>query len=386
MALDNGSITLRRFFIKGRCKPSSDPFWISALEKGAFVGRKLELDDENTGWSVMGDELATDFSLANAILGKFVIFSFRRDRIQVPSSLLNLHVKHRVREHLEAEGMDTIGKQQRAEIKEKVLEELVERTPTSIQVVQVMVDTARAEVYLASTSEKVAELMEALFRQSFDLDFQPSNFVAMAHQLLDEIAFEKVLDDPSISIGNPIEIHPEFEDQLEGKLGAGFLTWLLYSLSTGEGDYKSKHQGEVQMALNEYLLLEGEAQGSKQMLLRKGVLSRCAELATSLRIGKLVSKIRVMVGRDGGSEENNETESWSFIIDKQNANLASMKVPKVVEGTESARLLGRLNFIVDMVELMEDLFEAYLKVRYSKEWDPLNEEMRTWVKGLSRAR
>jgi hypothetical protein len=382
MSLENGSVTLRRFFVKGKCKPSSDPSWVENIKANEFVGRELDLDDENMGWAVFGEELATDFDMANTIYGKFVVFSLRRDSIKVPSSLVNLHVKSRVKERMRSEELESLGKKQRTEIKEEVIEELVEKTPTQIQVVQVMIDTVRGEVFLSSTSDKVHELFEIQFLKSFDLNLQTGDFLSTAHQMVDEATFERVMDEPGISVGDPIEIHPEFEDSLEGKLGAGFLTWILYTLQTGDGTWVSKSQGEVGLTLHEYLLLEGEALGSKQMLLKKGVLSRCAELATSLNIGKLVSKIRLMAARDGGTEENNETEVWSFVVDKLHFDISSLKVPKVNEGSDVARMLGRFNYMIDMVELMEDLFEKFLAIRYGSEWEKLEGEMSQWVKDL----
>jgi hypothetical protein len=122
------------------------------------------------------------------------------------------------------------------------------------------------------------------------------------------------------------------------------------------------------------------------MLLKKGALSRCAELATSLNIGKLVSKIRLMVARDGGSEENNETEVWSYVVDKLHFDISSLKVPKVNEGSDVSRMLARFNYMIDMVELMEDLFEKYLDLRYGSEWEGLEAEMSQWVKDLMAGR
>lgn len=386
MSLENGSVTLRRFFVKGKCKPSSDESWVNNIKEHAFVGRELELDEENIGWAVFGDELATDFSIGNTVYGKFVVFSLRRDSIKVPSSLVNLHVKSRVKERMKNEEMETMGKKQRTEIKEEVVQELVEKTPQQIQIVQVMIDTARGEVYLSSTSDKIHELFEMQFLKSFDLNLQTGDFLSSAHQMVDESAFERVMDDPGISVGDPIEIHPEFEDSLEGKLGAGFLTWILFTLQTGDGTWQSKTQGEVGLTLHEYLLLEGEALGSKQMLLKKGVLSRCAELATSLNIGKLVSKIRLMAARDGGSEENNETEVWSFVVDKLHFDISSLKVPKVNEGSDAAKMLARFNYMIDMVELMEDLFEKFLEIRYGSAWESVESEMSQWVKDLMAGR
>jgi len=385
MSLESGSLTLRRFFIQSRVKASSDSSWVDQLKQNAFVGRKLDLDEENSGWAVFGDELATDFRIDNTAFGKFIVFSFRRDLIKVPRGLVQLHVKSRIKERLKNEEMDTMSQKQKQEIKEEVIEQFVKQTPPTVQVIQVLIDTARSELYLTSTSDRVADLFTQLFNQSFTLKLQEANFMATAQHVLEEELFEKVLDKPGITIGNPFEIHPEYEDTLEGKLGAAFLTWLLYTLQTGEGTWSSQHQGEFGLALNEYLLLEGEALGSKQMLLKKGVLARCAELAISLRIGKLVSKIKLELARDGGTEENNQTEVWGFTLDKLHYDFAGMKVPKVSEGSQAARMLGRLNGIIDAVELMDELYEHFLRLRYNRKWKTILTEMEAWVKKLQLA-
>jgi hypothetical protein len=89
-----------------------------------------------------------------------------------------------------------------------------------------------------------------------------------------------------------------------------------------------------------------------------------------------------MAARDGGTEENNETEVWSFVVDKLHFDISSLKVPKVNEGSDVARMLGRFNYMIDMVELMEDLFEKFLAIRYGSEWEKLEGEMSQWVKDL----
>lgn len=383
MSLENGSVTLRRFFVKGRCSPSSNPEWIEQLKENAFVGRELELEDENLGWAVFGEELSTEFSLENTVVGKFIVFSLRRDSIKVPSSLVNLHLKSRIKEKMRSEETESLSKKQRAELKEEVVEQLMEKTPTQIQIVQILLDTAKSEVFVASTSDKVLELFEGLFSKSFDLNLQNADFLSTAHQMVGDELFEKVMDDPGICVGNPIEIHPEFEDSMEGKLGAAFLTWMLFTLQTGDGVCKSKRQGEMGLTLHEYLMLEGEALGSKQMLLKKGVVSRCAELAISLNIGKQVSKLRIMSARDGAdTEENPEAEVWTYVLDKIHFDMASLKVPKSEEGADIAKTLARFNYIVDAFELMEDMLEQYLEQRYSNEWSTLQEEMSSWIRGL----
>ncbi|MBF0197033.1 MAG: recombination-associated protein RdgC [Planctomycetes bacterium] len=390
MSLESGSITLRRYYMQSPCKASSDPSWVQSLRENAFIERQLGMDEENMGWAVFANELSTDFAIESTAYGKYILLSFRRETVKVQRTLLNLHVKARVKERLKELESETLSQKQKTEIKEEVSAELLENAQANLQVIQVLVDTARKEVYLSTTSDKSCESFEVLFLKTFNIKLLEANFMATSQKIVEDQIFEDILDGPGIRLGPEFDIHPDFEDTSEGKLGSAFLTWLLYILQTGDGTWKSKSLGEFGMILNEYLLLEGEALGSKQMLLKKGVLGRCAELATSLKVGKLVSKIRVQVARgDDGStpapeggedrEPASEAEEWAFVVDKLNFDLASLKVPKYNDGSEAARVIGRMGYIVEAFEIMDELFETFLDIRYGKSWNSVHKKMTNWV-------
>ena len=386
MSLEHGSVTLRRYYMQSSCKASSDPNWVSSLNENAFIEKTLGPDEDNTGWSVFGNELSTEFSIDNTAFGKFILISFRRDSVKIQRTMLNLLLKSRIHERLKSEEIETISQKQKAEIKEEILDELTKKTSPNLQIIQALVDTARGEVFLSSTSDKICESFLMLFSQTFSIQLLEANFMATAQRNLSEEVFENVLDAPGILLGPAFDVHPDFEDTSEGKLGSSFLTWLLYQLQTGDGTWASKSLGEFGMILNDYLLLEGEALGSKQMLLKKGVLGRCAELATSLKVGKLVSKIRCQLARDtlapaegDAAGSSSEPEEWSFVVDKINYDLSSLKMPKYSDGNEAARTLGRMGYIVEAFEIMDELFSSFLELRYSKEWKKHHEAMTNWV-------
>lgn len=380
MTIESGNVSLRRYMVEGKMKEAANEHWLEGLKKGAFESRKLLLDDENVGWSVFGNELEMDFNIENTVRGKFLIFSMRRERIKIPGALLKLHVKSRLQERLKEMETKSISKKQQTEIRVEIQEELAKSLPPDIQVFQAMVDTKRGEVYFSSFSDKVCEFFIRNFEQSFGLRLLESNFMALAsHNLTDDV-FERVLDDPGMKLGPGIEVHPEYEDTSEGKLGAGFLTWVLHTIQTGEGVWKSKHHGEFGIIVDDYLFLEGESVGSRQTLLKKGSIGRCAELATALGVGKLVSKVRLQLAREG---KKDEVEEWNFYVDKLNFDLASIKVPKVNDPDPAMRMQMRLGVMVEAFELIDDLFEHYLELRYGNGWKRANANMVDWVQQLA---
>lgn len=379
MSIESGNLTLRRYYIEGKCKASSNPFWIDRLKQNIFSEKKLISDEENLGWTVLGNELSTDFSLENTIYGKYILFSLRRDYLKIPSTLLQLHLKHRIHERLKEIETDTISQKQKVEIKEEVLEHLLSQTPPHLQIAQVVIDTAKSEVFITSTSDKMNESFELLFQKTFELDLFAANFMSSAQKLLDAECFEQVLDDPSMILIKDLEVHPEFEDSPEGKLGASFLTWLLYIIQQGDGTWNCKSLGEIGILMEELLVLEGEALGSRQTQLKKGVINRCAELITALKVGKFVSKAYCQLARDNGSEE---AETWTFTIHKHTYDLTSLKVPKYSEGNQAARMIGRLNYISESFEIIDELFNSYLEHRYIKNWKKTEEDMQNWIQNL----
>lgn len=380
MAVESGSVTLRRLYINGKCKASSDASWIENLKANAFSYKKLKPDDENQGFAVMGNELSSDFNLDNSIFGKYVLFSLRKDVKKIQRTLLNLHVKERIKERLKELEADTISQKQKGEIKNEVLEELNQNTPESIQILQVIIDTARKEVFISSTSDKMVESVEVLFNKAFGIKLIEANSMATAQNLLDADTFEEVLDNPGYDSVDGMEVHPDFQDGPEAKLGSGFLTWLYYYLNAGEGTWKGKSVGEFGIIMNDYLLLEGEALGSKQTLLKKGLITKCAELSTAFNVGKQVSKVKMECARDNGADAE---EQWVFTIDKANFDLSSLKVPKYSEGNQAARTLGRLNYIIEAFEIIDEMFLHFLELRYSNKWKSTVKELKNWI-GLLR--
>jgi hypothetical protein len=387
MSVESGSITLRRFFIKGRSKASSDPLWIENLNANAFEGKKLGPEEDNFGWAVLGNELNTVFNIENTINGKFITFSLRRDNKKIQRTLLNLRVKERILERMKESETDTLPQQQKAEIRAEVIDELSKETVPNIQIIQIVVDTARKEVYATCTSDKLVETFITLYDKTFNVTLLEANSVSSAQNLVEPDVFEEMLDNPGIELVKGLEVHPEFENGPESKLGCGFLTWLFFYLQHGDNTWKGSNVGEFGIVVDDYLLFEGEALGTKQTLLNKGRVTNCAELGTVLRIGKQVAKVKLQFARgeiiikedEEDDKHMRDIENWSFTIDKAKFDLSALKVPKFSEGNRAARTLGRLNYLVEAFEILDDLFLTYLELRYSKKWASTIKEIRNWI-------
>ena len=381
MPINQGNVTLRRFFLDQKAKPSSDVSWLDALNKEAFEHKKLSLDDESLGWAVYGNELETKFSIENVARGKYVLISLRHETLKLSSSLVNLHLNKRFSDRMKELESQSLGKSQRDEIKQDVIDSLMGSATTTTTTTQCFVDTARGEVFVASSSTKILELFQMLFQRSFGYKLFDANPMAVAERLLGDEMVDRVLESPQYEISyiDPANINPDASpDGLESRLGSGFLTWLVYELyAEGYGWDTSRH-GALGVIVNQSISLEGISAGAKRTSLRKGAPDRSAEFASALRVGKQVSKVALYLAREREGGE----DIWKFTLDKSTFTMASLSVPKVLEGDIPTRQLGRLDLLVESFEMLDERFQTFLELRYGPDWK--TEPMAAWMNSMYR--
>lgn len=377
MALESGVISLRRYFLRGGVKPSSDHAWIAGLGKGKFQERKLKAEEENAGWVVSGNELSSDFSEENLSAGRFLAFSLRRDVLRIPRSMLTIHVRHRVRERMRETGSRMISRENVAEIKAEVVDELQSRTPATTSIAQVLIDPLRKELYLGSTSRRAGDCFAGLFHKCFDTKPVQANFMAMAQRLMPKDEFKTVMDDPEgIFVERPQVQDADLSEGPESKLGAAFLTWLLFSSHMDTDVWDMEGVGRFSLFSDEYFLLEGAAEGSRQTLVRRGTASRCPELMRALQVGKLVSRMKLLLA---GIGDRDEERLWGAVVDKRCADLSAMKAPRPTEAEFNARRLERFTLLQQPFAFLDGLFLSYLNLRYSHQWKKTRDAVSGWI-------
>lgn len=370
MSLENRRASLRRFFFKGVARASSDARWLEGLKSAAFKEKSLLPGEDHLGFCVYGDELSSHFSIENVAVGKYLTFSLRRDILRIPATLLRLHERRLSAERSAAGGAKVVSRRQLKEIREEVQRQLADQISPTIQIAQVLVDPVRREVLLGSTSTHMSQALVVFFEKHFSIRLLQANFMSMAERLVDKISFERVLDEPSGSIlGKMGAETPDSEDGPEARLGAGFLTWLLFQIH----GKKRPWTGEWQVMAENFVLLEGESEGSRQTLVRQGAASHCAELSRALQVGKLVSRMHCVVAREG------EEGEWAFAVDKVWADLVGIKSPKANEPDFHARRLQRFAHLVQGFETLDHFFTAYLDDRYGESWSQVRRQMAKWV-------
>lgn len=381
MALEQGNVTLRRFFPATPLPKSRDEQWFELLQENRLRQKEdLQPDSENGGWAVCGNELSTEFNEKNVVLGPYVMFSYRRDTIKIPTGLVELHLKAQLA--VEEEFGESVDRIKRQTIKDDVIEDLLMSTHPHIETAGVLVDTSRQVVYFSSTSEKLTDEFLTLFYKSWNIQLLEADWESSAHRLLvEDDRFERLMQAPSLRLVDNLEIHPEFEDEPAARLGAAFLTWFYFFLQTTESVWASEEIEEIDIMVDDTLTLAGESLGSREVTIKKGQVSKCRELAAAFAAGKTLSKGKFHFSR--GDEE--EQDLWSFSLDKKALILQGLKVPKGEEFDRYSRLMDRFDAIAEIHDVFDDIYRDHLSMRLSEEWPEILDDMRCWIEDMDGA-
>jgi recombination associated protein RdgC len=178
------SVSMLRYRVKGEVEGS---FWDSVDEgvrKGAFRPLDSPGDEVGMGWTALEDFTDTDFKGASYVRTNYVTLSLRIDTARVPARILEIHFKAEARRLMEETGRQRLSSGQRRELKERLKETLKRQMFPSIQVHDMIWDTAKGVVYFASLSVKARERFEDHFKKCFSLTLVPLLAYIRAEELL----------------------------------------------------------------------------------------------------------------------------------------------------------------------------------------------------------
>lgn len=146
--------------------------------------------------------------------------------------------------------------------------------------------------------------------------------------------------------------------------GHEFLTWLWFSSETGGGEFDVEGIGPATLWIEDRMVLGSLETDSKENILKDGDVSRSAEAATALSVGKKLQQARF-----GLTVEDRE---YHFTLKGDTFDLASVKIPKVTneEGDDvHATILLRLGYLRELTDALDALFGRFAKLRTSAAWD-----------------
>jgi len=166
---------------------------LDGLGRGRIGRIDVELGhDRTSGFATFDDPLDTEFSADKVFFGSLILFSYRMDRLSVPSSTLKLYVRQRVMQNLAATRREKMPKQERDELAEAVRAELLRRTVPTISAWPVVWDQESGRVRLYTTSAAANEEFMRRMRDVLGVELTPLNTVGVLESRLDDAELDKV--------------------------------------------------------------------------------------------------------------------------------------------------------------------------------------------------
>lgn len=194
MGFTSRSVSMMRYRVKGEIEGS---FWDAVddgVRKGAFKSIDSPGDEVGMGWTSLEDFTEADFKGSSYVRTNYVALSLRIDTARVPPRVLEIQVKMESRRLMEEIGKQRLSSGQRRELKERIKETLKRQMFPSIQVHDVIWDTAKGIVYFASHAAKARERFEDHFKKCFGLALIPLLAYIRGEELLEGNLARQILE------------------------------------------------------------------------------------------------------------------------------------------------------------------------------------------------
>jgi recombination associated protein RdgC len=171
-----GSLTFSRFYVTGDIPDDVPGTTLKRIRANAF--QPLSPDDEKnegSGWASIEDPFDTDLDHEKVFYNEYVCLGLRLDRWVVPGPLLKAHLRDAEQALLAKRGLERLGRQAKTELKTMVVRKLRRQLVPSLKSYDVVWNLRTNVLHLYSQSERIAALLDDLFKRTFKVDLVPES-------------------------------------------------------------------------------------------------------------------------------------------------------------------------------------------------------------------
>ncbi len=168
MGFISATHSLSRYHIEGEFDGSIMTAVREGLIENAMPEIENEYDEISAGWTPFESPYKADFEKFSFIYGTYFLFSLRIDKKSIPAKLIQKHMALEIEKKKEETGRQFLSKNEKAEIKEFVLDILIHKTPAIPNLYDILWSYEENRLYLFSTQKAANELFETLFFKSFN--------------------------------------------------------------------------------------------------------------------------------------------------------------------------------------------------------------------------
>lgn len=169
-SLLRGTTGFLRYSVVGDLPENLLDFVTERLQTNAFRDIDNTFDELSIGWiSIFDTIMGADFRDQNHIAGDNLVFTLRIDERKVAPAILKKFCLKEEERLKKARGIPKLARAHRVEIKESVRLMLVKKAAPAPTVADVCWNLEDNTVFFFSTSVKLQEIFESLFKTTFDL-------------------------------------------------------------------------------------------------------------------------------------------------------------------------------------------------------------------------
>ncbi len=160
-------------------------------------------------------------------------------------------------------------------------------------------------------------------------------------------------------------------------LGQDFLTWLWYKSETAGNDaFQTKEGRHFMVHMEQRICVQGGEGESLDTATVSGPMSELREARLGLATGKKVTRALLRFER--------ESETWLLTLKAEDFAFSGMKTPTVekndAKDDPDALFLEKMYLLEACLEMLDILYQRFLEIRLSPEWEREILNVRGWIR------
>ncbi|MBR1837259.1 MAG: recombination-associated protein RdgC [Kiritimatiellae bacterium] len=365
MPLSKASSTFRVFRFDAKLDPDE---LLEAFARDAIPPLETLNVDPISGWASPRFLVDREINGETCRAGKFVHVFLSKAQRRLPSSLLRTYCRMEEIEFMKANGLKSVNRNQRREIKESLAKRMLPKMPPTLQGIEVAVDTDRNLLYADCSGDKQVDALAVAFAQAARTALVPLDAAGAAQRLF-AVAPESL---------EPASFTPaDNGDFVVNDIGLDFFTWLYWRFRTGKNEFRlSKNGPPAKVELDGPISLVLQGEGAFRTSLADGTPLFSAEAKTALLGGKKVSGFKFAMEL-GEAKYQCSVTAPSFCF-------RSAKPPATDRNRdENAAFLDHMAGLQDFADAFYGLYGEFLRERSDAgAWTGTVAAIREWMPGM----
>lgn len=175
MGAFSGSMSYKLFFVEGELPSAWKDHFFERIAMRAFDELSPDDEDEESyGWVPIERPLSREFPYAHVVYNDYLNLGFRKDKYSISTDRFKAQLAAMQREYLAQNELEKLTRLQRDDIKTMVRNDLKRRTLPSMKVTDMSWNLTRGEVRFWSQSNKLCELFQGYFEDTFGMKLLPA--------------------------------------------------------------------------------------------------------------------------------------------------------------------------------------------------------------------